>query len=119
MERIGGPGRLESMTGAHGAPPNGLRIAMMLESDGPGGAEMMVFRLSEELRRLGHTIVPVGPRTGIGWLGDLYRNAGFSSEVFWLDRPIDPPGVRRFMEMFRRQRIDLVHSHEFTMAVYG
>jgi len=50
------------MTGAHGAPPNGLRIAMMLESDGPGGAEMMVFRLSEELRRLGHTIVPVGPR---------------------------------------------------------
>ena len=30
-------------------PP--LRIAMMLESDGPGGAEMMVFRLSEELRR--------------------------------------------------------------------
>jgi glycosyltransferase involved in cell wall biosynthesis len=117
VERIDGSRRFEPMT--HGTASQGLRIAMMLESDGPGGAEMMVFRLSEELRRLGHTIVPVGPRTGIGWLGDLYKNAGFTSEVFWLDRPIDPPGVRRFMEMFRRQRIDVVHSHEFTMAVYG
>jgi len=96
-----------------------LRIAMMLESDGPGGAEMMVFRLSQELRSRGHTIIPVGPRTGIGWLGDLYRNAGFATETFYLDRPIDPGAVRRFMNFFRRQAIDVVHSHEFTMAVYG
>ena len=92
---------------------------MMLESDEPGGAEMMVYGLAEELRHRGHEIVPVGPAHGVGWLGDLFRKAGFSTEVFHLDRPIDPGCVRRFVQLFRKHRIDVVHSHEFTMAVYG
>jgi glycosyltransferase involved in cell wall biosynthesis len=96
-----------------------LRIAMMLESDGPGGAEMMVFRLSEELRRRGHTVIPVGPANGIGWLGDKFRAAGFSPEVFRLKRPVDPGCVLGLVNLFREHRIDAVHSHEFTMAVYG
>jgi glycosyltransferase involved in cell wall biosynthesis len=96
-----------------------LRVAMMLESDEPGGAEMMVFRLSDELRRRGHTIVPVGPEHGVGWLGDVFRRGGFSPEVFRLQRPIDPGCVRSLVQLFRDHRIDVVHSHEFTMAVYG
>ena len=92
---------------------------MMLESDGPGGAEMMVFRLSEELRRRGHTVVPVGPARGVGWLGDHFRRVGFTPEVFRLQRPIDPGCVRGLIELFREHDIDAVHSHEFTMAVYG
>jgi glycosyltransferase involved in cell wall biosynthesis len=96
-----------------------LRIAMMLESDGPGGAEMMVFRLSEELRRRGHTVVPVGPARGVGWLGDRFRRVGFTPEVFRLQRAIDPGCVRGLMALFREHHIDAVHSHEFTMAVYG
>ncbi len=100
-------------------PTPRFRIAMMLESDEPGGAEMMVYRLSEELRDRGHEIVPIGPARGVGWLGDLFRQGGFSTEVFHLERPIDPGCVRRFVQLFRRQHIDLVHSHEFTMAVYG
>src|SRR5438067_2078492 len=96
-----------------------LRVAMMLESDEPGGAEMMVFRLSDELRRRGHTVVPVGPEHGVGWLGDVFRRGGFSPEVFRLRRPIDPGCVRGLVDLFRAHRIDVVHSHEFTMAVYG
>lgn len=96
-----------------------LRIAMMLESDGPGGAEMMVFRLSEELRRRGHTVLPVGPERGIGWLGDHFRRVGFTPATFRLRRPIDPGCVRGLMKLFREHRIQAVHSHEFTMAVYG
>jgi glycosyltransferase involved in cell wall biosynthesis len=96
-----------------------LRIAMMLESDGPGGAEMMVFRLSEELRRRGHMVVPVGPARGVGWLGDHFRRVGFTPEAFRLQRPIDPGCVRGLMNLFREHHIDAVHSHEFTMAVYG
>jgi glycosyltransferase involved in cell wall biosynthesis len=92
---------------------------MMLDSDGPGGAEMMIFRLSEELRQRGHTVVPVLPRDGVGWLGDLFRGAGSSPETFWLKRPIDPTAVGRLMQLFRRHEIDVVHSHEFTMGVYG
>ncbi len=96
-----------------------LRIAMMLESDGPGGAEMMVFRLTEELRQRGHVVVPVGPSNGIGWLGDLFRGVGVSQEYFQIRRPVDPGGVRGLVRLFREHRIDAVHSHEFTMAVYG
>src|SRR5947207_2139757 len=68
--------------------PARLRIAMMLESDGPGGAETMVFRLSEQLRERGHTVVPVGLANGIGWLGDLYRNSGVVPELFPMACPI-------------------------------
>jgi glycosyltransferase involved in cell wall biosynthesis len=100
-------------------PEQGFRIAMMIESDGPGGAEMMLFRLSEELRRRGHAIVPVGPRKGTGWMGDKFRTAGFAPETFWLKRPVDPSCVGRFAQLFRRHSIDIVHSHEFTMGVYG
>ena len=100
-------------------PDKMLRVAMMLDSDGPGGAEMMVFRLSEELRERGHTVIPVLPRDGVGWLGDLFRSAGCSSETFWLKRSIDPTAVGRLMQLFRRHQIDVVHSHEFTMGVYG
>jgi len=101
------------------APLRPLRIAMMLESDEPGGAEMMVFRLSDELRSRGHTVVPVGPANGVGWLGDLFRRNQFTPEVFRLNRAVDPGGVKCLLDLFARHRIDLVHSHEFTMAVYG
>lgn len=80
---------------------------------------MMVFLLSEELRRRGHIVVPVGPRNGTGWMGDMFRTAGFSPETFWLERPVDPACIGRFMKLFRRHAIDVVHSHEFTMGVYG
>jgi len=96
-----------------------LRIAMMLESDGPGGAEMMVFRLSQELRQRGHVVVPVGPPNGNGWLGDLFRGAGVDTAFFRIRRPLDPGCVRGLVELFRENEIDAVHSHEFTMAVYG
>lgn len=101
------------------SPAHGLRVAMMLESDGPGGAEVMMLRLSNELRRRGHFVLPVGPAHGIGWLGDHFRRSGFSPEVFRLRRPVDPGCVRGLVHLFREHRINAVHSHEFTMAVYG
>jgi glycosyltransferase involved in cell wall biosynthesis len=96
-----------------------MRIAMMIESDGPGGAETMMFRLAEEMRRRGHTVVLVGKRNGTGWLEQMCREAGFAHEVYWLQRPIDPGCVSRLVALMRKHSIDIVHSHDFTMAVYG
>ena len=39
-----------------------LRIGLWLESDGPGGAEFVVFRMAEELRQRGHHVCPWGRR---------------------------------------------------------
>jgi glycosyltransferase involved in cell wall biosynthesis len=92
---------------------------MMLESSGHGGAEVVVLQLAEELRRRGHTVLPVGPSSKPGWLGKRFRELDFDWHGFVLRRPLDPGCIYRLARLFREQRIDVVHSHEFTMAVYG
>jgi glycosyltransferase involved in cell wall biosynthesis len=96
-----------------------LSIAMMLESDGPGGAEVIMLQLSEELRRRGHTIHYVGPDRGEGWLAERYREKGFSTATYSQRRALDPRCLAGIVGTLRRLRVDLVHSHEFTMSIYG
>lgn len=91
----------------------------MLETDGPGGAETMLIQLAEELRRRGHHVLAVHPAQGFGWLSAQMRQRGFESDVFRLSRPLDPACLSGMVEMLRRHRIEVVHSHEFTMAIYG
>jgi len=96
-----------------------LRVALMLESDGPGGAEVMLLHLAEELRRRGHFVLPVGPDAGSGWLAERFRERGFEPATFTLRSPIDLRCWRGLVALLRDRRIDVVHSHEFTMGVYG
>jgi glycosyltransferase involved in cell wall biosynthesis len=96
-----------------------LTVALMLESDEPGGAEIMMLELAEELRRRGHRVHPVLPAKGVGWLGGKFRAAGFAYETFTIRRPLDWRCLRDMVRMLRRLEVDVVHSHEFTMAVYG
>jgi glycosyltransferase involved in cell wall biosynthesis len=95
------------------------RIALPLESDGPGGAETMLMQLAEELRRRGHHVLPIGPATGCGWLAERFRERGFQPETFLLRRALDPGTLSGLVRLLQDHRIDIVHSHEFTMAVYG
>lgn len=98
---------------------SGRRIALMLESDGPGGAEQAVLHLGEALRRRGHQVIHVGPAHSIGWLGAEFRARGFESHGVSPRKPVDWKFVTALRRLFRAERVDLVHSHEFTMAVYG
>ncbi|MBX6330718.1 MAG: glycosyltransferase [Gemmatimonadaceae bacterium] len=98
-------------------PP--LRVALMLESDGPGGAEMMLLHLAEELRRRGHEVLPVGPDNKSGWLAERFRERGFAPTTFSLRRAIDLRCLRGLTALLRAHDIQVVHSHEFGMAVYG
>jgi glycosyltransferase involved in cell wall biosynthesis len=99
-----------------GAP---LRIALMLETDGPGGAETVLLQLAEELRRRGHDVMPVGPASGCGWLGGEFRARGFTPRTYVLRRPLDWACVTSLTALLRTHGSQVVHSHEFTMAVYG
>lgn len=96
-----------------------LRVALMIESDGPGGAEQMLLHLGETLRDRGHTVLPVLPSEGEGWLGDRCRELGMPPAHFRLRSPVDPLCVGGLASLLRRSGTDVVHSHEFTMAVYG
>jgi L-malate glycosyltransferase len=96
-----------------------LSIAMMIETVGLGGAEMVVFQLAEELRNRGHVIEPVVPLNYEGWLVETLKAEGFPVHRYDLRRPVDPAFPPRLAAQLRELKVDVVHSHEFVMAVYG
>jgi len=96
-----------------------LRIAHLIESDGPGGAERMVADLAAACQEHGDVNVVFLPMHGEGWLGQQLHGSGVVEEHFRLDRPVSPQCVRALVSAFHRHRIDVAHSHEFSMAVYG
>jgi glycosyltransferase involved in cell wall biosynthesis len=96
-----------------------LRIAQLIETDGPGGAERVVAQLARTLAAAGNPTVVFVPQRGEGWLAEELRGSGVAIEGFYLDRPLDPGLAARLAEAFRAHRIQLAHSHEFTMSVYG
>ncbi len=96
-----------------------LKVAQMLESGGPGGAETVLLQLSDELTRRGHTVVPVRMPDGETWLDDQLESRGLPPRRFFLNRSVDPRAVGRLAAILESAGVDVVHSHEFTMAVYG
>jgi glycosyltransferase involved in cell wall biosynthesis len=102
-----------------------LRVALVLESDGPGGAENVVFDLAEALRDRGHIVYPIGPEHGDGWLGSKLRESGFERPTFLhqtnFDRVVvrDLRLIRDLTRMFNQLDIDVVHCHDFVAAVHG
>ena len=96
-----------------------VRFAHLIESDGPGGAERMLASVASELQAGDRDTVVIAPARGEGWLARELRGTGVQVELFHLDRPFSPKFARWVAEVFRRHRVALAHSHEFTMAVYG
>jgi len=97
----------------------GLRIAHLIESDGPGGAERVVVHLATALQAAGAWNVVFLPPNGEGWLAQELAGSGVAIDHFHLERPLSPACARSLQHALRAHRIDLAHSHEFSMAVYG
>lgn len=96
-----------------------LVIAQMLESGGPGGAETVLLQLSDRLIEMGHTVVPVRYDDGETWLNEQLDQRGLTPEYLKLRRPVDRLAVRELAEALSARGVEILHSHEFTMAVYG
>ena len=97
----------------------GARLAHLIESDGPGGAERMLASLVTELQRAGAENLVIVPERGEGWLAEQLRGTGAKLATFHLERPLSPACARGIADTLRRHRTSLAHSHEFSMAVYG
>jgi glycosyltransferase involved in cell wall biosynthesis len=97
----------------------GLNIAHLIECDGPGGAERIVAALATSLQAAGSHNVVFLPANGEGWLARELAGSGAAIEYFTVDRPLSPSCARTIVDAFRKHRIDVAHSHEFSMAVYG
>ena len=97
----------------------GARIAQVIGSDGPGGAERMLVDLAAQLQAQGCYSLVMVPTLGDEWLVRAAAAAGLPVEHFHLDRRVTPSCARWLAATFRKHRITLVHSHEFEMTVYG
>ena len=97
----------------------GARIAHLIESDGPGGAEQTLINLATCFNAVDCVNVAVVPAHGEGWLGRELAARGITVEPFELHRPVSPKTAGWLLATLRRHKITIAHSHEFTMAVYG
>ena len=95
------------------------RVAHLIETDGPGGAERMLTLLAGELQGAGYPGVVFVPARREGWLESELVRAGIPIEYVPLARPFSRQFARDLAAAFRRHDIALAHSHEFTMAFYG
>jgi glycosyltransferase involved in cell wall biosynthesis len=98
---------------------SGLRIAHLIDSDGPGGAERVVAELARAFQAAGAYNVAFVLADGEGWLTRELDAAGVAIEYFRDDRKIPPACVAQLAASFRRHRVTVAHSHEFGMAIYG
>src|SRR6476620_999531 len=110
-----GAGRMTLCEGALA----GVGVAQLIECDGPGGAERVVSDLARALQNLGARSVVFLPANGEGWLARQLEGSGVPIEYFSITQPFSPACARSLAAAFRRHRIGLAHSHEFSMAVYG
>ncbi len=94
-------------------------IALMLESDEPGGAEVFLLNCAVELRSRGYGVVPVLPIGKTGWLGARFVDAGFDAETFEIKSVYDRRFLGKLQSDLERRGVTHIHSHEFAMAVYG
>lgn len=94
-----------------------LRIVLGLESSGPGGAETVVLRLADALRARGDEPIVASLRPG--WMTERSLAAGIETWIVPQRRGLDPGWIPAFARRLRRERIDVLHAHEFVMNVYG
>ena len=97
----------------------GTRIAHLIETDGPGGAERMVAELARAFAAAGCPGVVILPRNGEGWLAGELASAGVAIEHVALEHTVSPKFARELTAIMRAHRADIAHSHEFTMGAYG
>jgi len=95
------------------------RVAVMIESDGPGGAESMVLALADGLAVRGVDVRPAVFGGGEGWLTERLQAAGHSVYLPKLSRPLDAAAAMRMARWVREQKISVLHAHEFTMGFYA
>ena len=93
------------------------RVALAIESSGPGGAENMVLALARALRERGDEPVLVSLRPG--WMTERAEREGLPVWIVPQKPGLDLAWVPRFAARLRRERIGVLHAHEFAMNVYG
>lgn len=96
---------------------NKLNILHLIETSEPGGAETVLAYIADNLDKDRYrSIVCVLEH---GWLTDHLDNLGIPHVMIENRWSYDPVFLFKLLRLIRREKIDLIHSHEFMMTVYG
>jgi glycosyltransferase involved in cell wall biosynthesis len=93
-------------------------VLQLIETGGPGGAERVLVSLTAALSAEPGYRASAG-LLKTGWLEAELERRALPVHRFRLKSPLDPGLVFDLARYLRRERVTLVHAHEFTMNVYG
>jgi len=96
-----------------------LRVAHLIGSDGPGGAERVIAHLAGSLQATGAFNLALLPDESERWLTNQLLKSGVTVEHFRWTKGVSPVLARSFAITMQHYGITVAHSHEFDMAVYG
>ena len=92
------------------------RVLHMIETPGTGGAERVLVDIA---RSLPSPFESVGAILVDGWTVQELRATGIPCHILPLQRSFDYGWPSRLARFIQTNRIDIVHAHEFTSAVYA
>jgi glycosyltransferase involved in cell wall biosynthesis len=97
-----------------------LAIAHVLSSFGMGGQERVALDLATEQVRRGHRVIAVSiAPPPHGMLADAFVAKGIAVHGVPKGRGVDPRVVLGLGRLIRRERIDVIHTHNPQPLVYG
>jgi glycosyltransferase involved in cell wall biosynthesis len=94
-----------------------LRICQLLHSLHVGGAEVLATRLAQRLRAYYDFLFICIDE--LGTLGEEMRREGFPVHVLGRRQGLDWRCSLRLADLLKRERVDLLHAHQYTPFFYG
>jgi L-malate glycosyltransferase len=94
-----------------------ITVCHVLHSLHVGGAEMLAARLARQLRDSCRFIFLCLDE--LGTLGEELRTDGFLVEVLGRKSGVDGRCALRLAKILRRERVDLIHAHQYTPFFYS
>lgn len=92
-------------------------VLQLIESSGIGGAETVVLELCKRLDK--KSFYPIVGLLNDGWLNQQLIKHGIETIIIKNKYPYDPFYLWQLIKIIKKRKIDIIHSHEFMMNVYG
>ena len=86
-----------------------MKVAHVIIGGEVAGGQVVALRLARAARDAGHDVMFVSPSDGP--FLDLVRDAGIRTHVVPVSGALDPRALLRLLRVFRRERVDIVHTH--------
>ena len=94
-----------------------INVLHLIETSEPGGSESVLAYIVKNLDSDNYSSLVC--LLGEGWLTQKLSELGIEYMILRNDRPYDPIFLKKLIQLIKRRRIDIIHSHEFMMNIYG